>query len=273
MLFEPRFKIYTAQMNVGKKLKHSLNVKFIDITALSGTCKFAEFFKPDWDMVNKVKQDGDWESFKEAYYKLLDSRDSSWVISYLTLLASNRTSYEAIVFACYCGSPDTCHRKLAAEWCVERVNIANGGEIKAKQISLESRPIKNTVLINVTEDVFERVRNTKYINPWMARGVLIIPQESISESLDAACSIPTFMGLLASGEEDSISGVKEASFVIVTIDNDIDRKTYQMDEDVDAIGSILQTLTVYEERNVCTNIFEFETVINSRCLLQLHVIK
>jgi uncharacterized protein (DUF488 family) len=70
---------------------------------------------PPWRLVEKYKNDGDWDYYKEYFYKeVLVSLDPQQVYEELG---------EDAVIECYEGKGKNCHRFLVAEWFKNELEI------------------------------------------------------------------------------------------------------------------------------------------------------
>ena len=94
-----------------------------DITIKSG-CDDGWILAPTWDMVNGIKSgELSEEEFTKQYFKLMNKR---WFC--LTSYRMESMYNTKAILICYCQTGVFCHRYLAADWLVKRMNAKYFGE-------------------------------------------------------------------------------------------------------------------------------------------------
>lgn len=70
---------------------------------------------PQWSIVQKFKNGGDWSDYVKEYHKQLEQLDKCAVFKKLKYYAEQYNK-DCIVLVCYEKSNEYCHRRLIAEW-------------------------------------------------------------------------------------------------------------------------------------------------------------
>lgn len=256
-----KFPIYTAQLNTGKVLKNSTNVLFIDVTVKSGTEPYKKLFAPSWELLSAFKKGMSFEEYSYQYCNELLSRKSDDVINYLKLIAARKTSYEAIVLACYCGNVCKCHRLLVANILATTLDVAYIGELKSHQVSLNKALVPNRTIIYALSDVAAKIStNSLLIDSWSKLGVnLLFLAKDANVNIFSTKKLDSYSNHLGGAEV----------FIIPTDCDYIPRREVSSD---DAILNLLQKVTIYEEPTVINSTESLNTYIKSRCFIPKHQI-
>lgn len=67
---------------------------------------------PSWDLLNRYKRDGDWDSYTKEYNEFLNTLIPSEIVDDLVRLAGTNK----IALVCYEANDKPCHRHLVAQW-------------------------------------------------------------------------------------------------------------------------------------------------------------
>lgn len=249
------FPIYTAQLNLGKRLKLSNNIAFVDITQRSGDGILARFFAPTWDIIRTYKDDHDWDKFTTAYQTLLSSRDDTLVKVLLNNLIK-AGGLNGVVFGCYCGDVSHCHRILAVQWIVDNLDaVEYRGEINASNLTVTRQPAKNVVALLVAAEDYGDVEDTLNRSEYLEKGVVVYFRGLRSVRTEALDNLHAGSKLLIPSLE-----VRDKSTVIIDC-SDSDDTTIQ---EPNALKDLIGYISLYTHPMLLHTLKEIDEVINRR---------
>ncbi len=166
-------RIHTSQLNVGKRLKKSNNVYFLDVTIKSGDEALKHMVAPTWELLRARK---DYDKHLEAgdldtLHVVMD--DTCYSSEYLLSLSRITTEFDAfirslikdgytdLVLGCYCGAGKFCHRYLLQCYIVTHYDCTElGWEITSDDVSIVKIPNRMILSMNVTDDVRKAIVET-----------------------------------------------------------------------------------------------------------------
>lgn len=274
-----KFPIYTAQLNTGKVLKGSDNILFIDVTVKSGDPRFSPLFAPTWEMLSEFKQNGgDWNRYYYRYSNLLLSRECRSIKKHLALIVSNMTSYEAIVFGCYCSDINKCHSSIVAKSMVQSYGVNYLGHITSSNVDPYDAVLPNRTLVYANSDVFNRIINDRdYLDSYEKRNVIIIPitakeNDDLNLTIFSTSDLDKITLNASDTREDDVClhGAQYAIIYLIECHDYVFPADRIYDGYKGVVLNLLQRLTIYEEPAPIFSMECLNTVITNRCFIKKH---